>query len=233
MEKRIKTIILDDEPFAFQLLKDYAEKISSLNLLYAGSDVYQVLELLRNNTSVLVFIDLQMPDLSGMEVMQMNNNSQHDFIITSAYQEYALEAFKYKVIDFLVKPINFQRFHESVQKYLNWRNSFEKESENKDLFIRAERKVYRINPNEILYVEGLKDYIRIHTTTDKIIAHENMKDFINKLSQTEFIRIHRSYIVPLNRIKILDGNSVCLEDDIRLPIGETYRKVVKSHFDPL
>ena len=231
MDKPIKTIILDDEPFAVHLLKDYAQKISSLDLIYAGSDVYEVLELMKNNSNILVFIDLQMPELSGMEIMQMTKNSQHDFIITSAYQEYALEAFRYKVIDFLVKPISFQRFHESVQKYISWHDSFKTESTNRDIYIRAERKVYRINPDDIIYIEGLKDYIRIHTADDKIIAHQNMKDIIEELPKKEFIRIHRSYIVPLKKIKILDGNSIWLLGNIRLPIGETYRKMIKGQFD--
>jgi DNA-binding LytR/AlgR family response regulator len=231
----INTIILDDEPFAVRLLKDYAEKVSSLNIIYAGSDTYKVLELLKEYTDSLVFIDLQMSELSGMEIMQMSNNSQNNFIITSAYQEYALDAFKYKVIDFLVKPISFQRFYDSVEKYLAWQNSFKTVSnsfaKSRDFYIKAERKIYRIIPEEIIYIEGLKDYIRIHTKNDKIIAHENMKDIIEMLPKNEFLRIHRSYIIPSGKIKILEGNSICLDGDIRLPIGETYRKVIKAKFN--
>jgi DNA-binding LytR/AlgR family response regulator len=231
MEKPINTIILDDEPFAVSLLKDYAEKISSLKLIYAGSDVYEVLELLKKTPKTLVFIDLQMPELSGMEIMQMSNDSTHNFIITSAYKQYALDAFKYKVIDFLVKPISFQRFYDSVEKFTAWQNSFDTISKSKDFFIKAERKVYRINPKEIQYIEGLKDYIRIHTEKEKIIAHENMKDIIDKLPKDEFLRIHRSYIIPFGKIKMLEGNSIWLYGDIRLPIGETYRKVIKAKFN--
>ncbi|MBZ9629759.1 LytTR family DNA-binding domain-containing protein [Salegentibacter sp. LM13S] len=230
MENPIKTIILDDEPFAVRLLKDYAEKISFLEVIYAGGDVYKVLELLKGNPSTLVFIDLQMPELSGMELMQMSNGSAHNFIITSAYQEYALDAFKYKVIDFLVKPISFQKFYESVEKFLGWQESFETDSKSKDIFIKADRKVYRINPEEILYIEGLKDYIRIHTIDDKIIVYENMKDIIMKLTTDEFLRIHRSYIIPLKRIKVIEGNRIWIADNLRLPIGETYRKSIKAMF---
>ncbi len=231
MKNQINTIILDDEPFAVRLLKDYAEKVPILNIIYAGSDTYKVLELLKKYTNSLVFIDLQMPELSGMEIMQMSNNSQHNFIITSAYQEYALDAFKYKVIDFLVKPISFQRFYESVEKYLAWQKSFNPTSKKREFYIKAERKVYRVIPEEIIYIEGLKDYIRIHTKSDKIIAHENMKDIIEMLPKNEFLRIHRSYIIPSEKIKMLEGNSICLDGDIRLPIGETYRKVIKAKFN--
>lgn len=233
MEKTINTIILDDEPFAVRLLKDYAEKISSLNIIYAGSDTYKVLNLLKEQKHILIFIDLQMPELSGMEIMQMSEKFKHNFIITSAYQEYALDAFKYKVIDFLVKPISFQRFHESVEQYLDWQESFTISHPNvgrSDFYIKAERKVYRIIPEEIVYIEGLKDYIRIHTKSEKIIAHENMKDIIGKLPENKFLRIHRSYIIPIEKIKMLEGNSICLYGDLRLPIGETYRKNIKAKF---
>jgi DNA-binding LytR/AlgR family response regulator len=235
MENQINTIILDDEPFAVRLLKEYAEKVPILNIIYAGSDTYKVLELLKKYTNSLVFIDLQMPELSGMEIMQISNTSQHNFIITSAYQEYALDAFKYKVIDFIVKPISFQRFYESVKKYLAWQKSFKSafnsSAKSRDFYIKAERKVYRVIPEEIIYIEGLKDYIRIHTKSDKIIAHENMKDIIEMLPENEFLRIHRSYIIPSGKIKMLEGNSICLDGDIRLPIGETYRKVIKAKFN--
>lgn len=235
MEKPVSTIILDDDPFAVHLLKDYAKKVSSLNVIYAGSDTYKVLELLKDYRNTLVFIDLQMSELSGIEIMQMSNHSHHNFIIISAYQEYALDAFKYQVIDFLVKPISFQRFYESIEKYLGWEKSFNTISnttaQEKDFYIKAERKVYRLIPGEIIYIEGLKDYIRIHTTSEKIIAHENMKDIIAKLPKDEFLRIHRSYITPSKKIKMLEGNSICLYGDIRLPIGETYRKAIKAKFN--
>ncbi len=231
MENSVNTIILDDEPFAVRLLKDYAEKVSTLNIIYAGSDVYKVIELLKERTNCLVFIDLQMPELSGMEIMQMSKNSKHNFIITSAYQEYALDAFKYKVIDFLVKPITFQRFHEAVEKYSAWQESFGNIPENKEFYIKAERKVYRIIPEEIIYIEGLKDYIRFHMEREKIIAHGNMKDIIKKLPKNKFLRIHRSYIISSGKIKMLDGNSIYLHGNIRLPIGETYRKIVKAKFN--
>lgn len=230
MENRTKIIILDDESHAVRLIKDYAEKIPTLKIIYSGNDTYKVLKFLKDQSDILVFIDLQMPELSGLEIMQMNKNFHHNFIITSAYQEFALEAFKYKVIDFLVKPVTFQRFHESVQKYLDWQNSFNTTSPKNELYIKAERKIYRIIPEEIMYIEGLKDYIRIHLEDKKIIAYENMKDIIGRLPNNKFLRIHRSYIIPVEKIKLLEGNRIWLYGDIRLPIGETYRKEIKAIF---
>lgn len=231
MEHPINCIVLDDEPFAVQLLQDYAEKTPSLNLVYAGGDAYKVVEILNTHSIDLVFIDLQMPDLSGMEIMKMFN-LQHKFIITSAYQEYALDAFEFNVVDFLVKPVSFQRFHQSVQKFLQWQKTFAPKRDRDHIMVKAERKLYRISADSILYIEGLKDYIRIHTTDEKLVVHENLKDILEKLPGNDFIRIHRSFIVPLNKIRVIEGNSIWIQGSKRLPVGETYRKRLAAQFNP-
>lgn len=230
MEQLINCVILDDEPLAVQLLQDYAGKISSLNLLYAGGDVYEAVDLLKTNPVDLIFIDLQMPELTGMQIIKMFNTG-HNFIITSAYQEYALDSFQYNVIDFLVKPINFERFHRSVQKYLNWQQSFASNTVSDHFFIKSDRKICRVELDSILYIEGLKDYIRIHTTEDKLIAHKNMKDLDEQLPAKDFLRIHRSYIISVNKIVAIEGSRISIQNGEKLPIGETYRKKVAKRFN--
>lgn len=218
---------MDDEPFAVKLIADYASKISKLNVLYADSDVFKAIEILNNESVDLIFIDIQMPQLTGIELMQMFNQ-KHNFIITSAYSQYALDAFQFHVIDFLLKPITFNRFYQSVEKFSRWQETFQKEVEDNFLFVKADRKHYKIATNTILYIEGLKDYIRIHTPTEKIIVLENMKDILEKLPPNQFVRIHRSFIIPKNRIKVIDGNQIQMTDGANLPIGETYRKLVSD-----
>lgn len=225
--RKINCIILDDEPFAVKLIADYASKISKLNVLYADSDVFKAIEILNNESVDLIFIDIQMPQLTGIELMQMFNQ-KHNFIITSAYSQYALDAFQFHVIDFLLKPITFNRFYQSVEKFSRWQETFQKEVEDNFLFVKADRKHYKIATNTILYIEGLKDYIRIHTPTEKIIVLENMKDILEKLPPNQFVRIHRSFIIPKNRIKVIDGNQIQMTDGANLPIGETYRKLVSD-----
>lgn len=218
---------MDDEPFAVKLIADYASKIPKLNVLYADSDVFKAIEVLNNESVDLIFIDIQMPQLTGIELMQMFNQ-KHNFIVTSAYQEYALDAFQFHVIDFLLKPITFNRFYQSVEKFSRWQETFQKEGSDNFLFIKADRKYHKINTDSILYIEGLKDYIRIHTDTYKIMALENMKDIIENLPKSQFIRIHRSYIIPKNRIKMIDGNQIQMQNGICLPVGETYRKLISE-----
>lgn len=229
MDHKITCIILDDESFAVQLLEDYASKLPELKVVYAGCEAYKVVELLKSQTIDLVFIDLQMPELSGMELMKMFG-SEHNFVITSAYQQYALDAFHFNVIDFLLKPVTFQRFYQSVQKYLQWRESFTKLSKTDHFFVKADRKQYRVNISSILFIEGLKDYFRIHTEDDKLVVHGNLKDILDELPKDQFIRIHRSYIIPIKRIKVIDGNRIILENGTKLSIGETYKKILADRF---
>ncbi len=229
MNKKINCIILDDEPFAVKLIADYASKISRLNVLYADSDVFKAIEVLNTESVDLIFIDIQMPQLTGIELMQMFNQ-KYNFIITSAYPQYALEAFQFHVIDYLLKPITFNRFYQSVEKFIRWQETFQvQEKVGEDyLFVKADRKHYKIALSDILFIEGLRDYIRIHTNDEKIMALENMKDILEKLPSNQFIRIHRSYIIPKDKIKVIDGNQIIMKSGNALPIGETYRKLVSE-----
>ncbi|WP_057940581.1 LytR/AlgR family response regulator transcription factor [Algoriphagus resistens] len=229
MRNQITCIIIDDEPFAVQLLNSYAEKISFLEVIYAGKDVFQAMGILSTQKIDLIFLDIQMPELTGIEFMQTVKKDQN-FIITSAYPQYALEAFNFNVIDFLLKPITFQRFYKSLEKYLQWKEQFSESTNSEDLFVRADRKVYRIPFDQIIYIEGLRDYIRIHTTEEKLMVYENMKDIYHKLPKGKFLRIHRSYIISIQHIRVLEGNFVELQDSTQLTIGETYRKEIGDFF---
>ncbi|ABQ06978.1 MULTISPECIES: LytR/AlgR family response regulator transcription factor [Flavobacterium] len=225
--KKINCIILDDEPFAVKLLADYASKVPRLNVLYADSDVFKAIEILNNESVDLVFIDIQMPQLTGLELMQMFNQ-KHNFIITSAYPEYALDVFQFHVIDYLLKPIVFNRFYQSVEKFIRWQETFQNLDSEDYLFVKADRKHHKIATDHILYIEGLKDYIRIHTKDEKIMVLENMKDILEKLPLNQFVRIHRSFIIPKNKIKVIEGNQIKMTNGEFLPIGETYRKLISD-----
>ncbi|HEY8958831.1 LytTR family DNA-binding domain-containing protein [Chitinophaga sp.] len=230
MKKRTNCIILDDEPFAVKLVADYVSKVPQLNLVYAGSDVFKAIEILNNEAVDLIFLDIQMPQLTGIELMQLFNQ-RHNFIIISAYPQYALEAYQFHVVDFLLKPVTFNRFYQSIEKYNRWLRTFQHTDTDNFLFVKADRKHYKIATESILYIEGLKDYIRIHTSDEKIMVLENMKDILDKLPASQFVRIHRSYIIPLDKMKIIEGNQIRMTDGTCLPIGETYRKLVSEWVD--
>jgi len=230
MKKKINCIILDDEPLAVKLIADYASKIPQLNVLYADCDAFGAIDVLNTETVDLVFIDIQMPQLTGIELIKLFNQ-KHNFIITSAYSEYALDAYQFHVIDYILKPVTFNRFYQSVEKYNRWQETFQPDEADNYLFVKSDRKHYKIATESILYIEGLKDYIRIHTDTEKIIVLENMKDILEKLPQNQFVRIHRSYIIPFSKIKLIDGYQIQLSNGVYLSVGETYRKLVNEWID--
>lgn len=220
--KKIKCIILDDEPLAVELLKSYTDKQLQLEIVLATTDVFEVIDYLQKQTVDLIFIDIQMPELSGIQLMQMFNKENY-FIVTTAYADYALESYDYRVVDYLLKPISFDKFHKSVQKF----TAFVTLENNNRLFVKVDGRQIKINPKDIIFIEGLSDYIRIHLLNERLIVLDNLKDFINKLPSKEFMRIHKSYIIQLDKIKSIDGNMI-YHDLGSTPIGETYKNNVKK-----
>lgn len=219
--KKIKCIILDDEPLAVALLKNYADKVLPLDVVLATTDVFEAIEFLQKQSVDLIFIDIQMPELSGIQLMQMFNKDNY-FIVATAYADYALESYDYRVVDYLLKPITFDKFHKAVAKFTD----FVSLETSNCLFVKVDGKQVKINPKDIYFIEGLSDYIRIHLQNERLIVLDNLKDFINKLPSKEFMRIHKSYIIQLDKIKSIDGNLIYHELG-STPIGETYKTEVK------
>ena len=220
--KKIRCIILDDEPLAVELLKSYAAKNLQLEVVLATTAVFDVIEYLQQQAADLIFVDIQMPELSGLQLMQMFNKDNY-FIVTTAYADYALESYDYRVVDYLLKPISFDKFHKAVQKF----NDFATLENNDHLFVKVDGRQVKLNPEEIIFIEGMSDYIRIHLQNERLVVLDNLKDFINKLPSKEFMRIHKSYIIHLEKIKSIDGNMI-YHDLGSIPIGETYKNEVKK-----
>lgn len=223
--KKIKCLILDDEPLAVELLTKYAEKLLQLEVILATTDVFEVIDLLQKQSVDLIFIDIQMPELSGIQLMQMFNKDNY-FIVATAYANYALESYDYRVVDYLLKPVTFDKFHKAVTKFTDFVSLESKEAVD-HLFVKVDGKQVKINPKDIYFIEGLSDYIRIHLQNERLIVLDNLKDFINKLPSKEFMRIHKSYIIQLDKIKSIDGNMIYHELGFT-PIGETYRTEIKK-----
>jgi two-component system LytT family response regulator len=224
--RKINCLILDDEPLAVKLLQEYAKKSGMINVVFAGTNTENAIVVLKNEIIDLVFLDIQMPQYTGFELMKLFKNQY--FILTTAYPNYALDAFKFNVIDYLLKPITFEAFINSISKY-NQLIQIQNKS-NEVLIFKADRKIYRIETSEILFIEGVKDYVKVHTKTEKIMFLENMKDILLRLPKDQFMRIHRSFIIPVIQIKIIDGNQLFLKDGSVFSIGETYKQSIKEMF---
>ncbi len=228
--KKIRCLVLDDEPLAIVLLKDYVDKISFLELIEATTDALIALEKIENNEIDLIFLDIQMPEIDGIQFMKIIQN-KCKVILTTAYEKYALEGYKHSVIDYLLKPISFHVFYESALKAKGHFADFDakvsddtnKNLQNNFFFVKTNGKNVMVQHADIVYVEGLKDYILIHIQNQKLIVLENLKDIEQKLPTADFKRVHRSFIVRTDKIIAVEGNQILLKDRA-IPIGETYKK---------
>ncbi|WP_163322051.1 LytR/AlgR family response regulator transcription factor [Draconibacterium mangrovi] len=225
----IKALIIDDEPLAQNVIKQYALKIPSLDIVGACNDAICAQEFLLKNKVDLLFLDINMPKLSGISFLK-NLNKNVLVIFTTAYSEYALEGYELNALDYLKKPFSFERFFKAFVKAeeMYWlKNKAESTSENETttdfLFIKSNKKTIKIKFTDILYIEGLGDYIKIHVSDNKFVTNLSMKKIHSLLPQDQFYRTHKSFIVSVDKIESLEGNLVSINGE-KLPIGNSYRQ---------
>jgi DNA-binding LytR/AlgR family response regulator len=234
---KINCVIVEDEPLARNLMIDYVSKVPSLNLVEACSSPLAVMDVLRNNSVDLLFLDVQMPELTGISLLKALKKRPL-VILTTAYSEYALEGYELDVADYLLKPITFERFLRAVEKVTerlekNVAQSTEKsppESTPPFVFVKDGTKLVKVNLEEILYVEGLKDYVTIHTPTQKIISLQRLKVLEDQLPPEKFIRVHNSFIVALKAIEVIHKGDIQI-GNVMIPIGETYKKAFRDFIE--
>jgi len=231
----IKCLVVDDEPLALHILEDYISKIPFLQLVKATTNPIEALQLVQGGSVDLVFLDVQMPELTGIQFLKIANGKVK-VILTTAYSQYALEGYELDVVDYLLKPIAFDRFYKSVQKVQQIISpsaaptlvTKEEPTQQQDLlsdfiFVKTEHKIQKVYLNDILFIEGLKDYISIFTTTERIITLQIMKKMEEALPERHFIRVHKSYIVAINKIDSIERSRIWIKDKI-IPVGDTYRE---------
>ena len=217
--KRIKCIVVDDEPLAVSLLGSYVEKIPFFGLVFSTENPILALEYIQKNDADLIFLDIQMPELSGINFMKIVGDKLK-YILTTAYSEYALEGYEHNVIDYLLKPISFDRFQKSALKA---QERFPNEtSQNSYFFIKSSGQQHKINFDEILYVESIKDYVNIKTENQEYIVLDTLKSLEKQLSD-RFTRIHKSFIVNVDKIIRINPKTISLLLEIEIPMGETYK----------
>jgi len=219
----IKCIVIDDEPLAIEILEHYISQDSLLSLVAKFDNGIDALTYVKSDSVDLIFTDIQMPDISGIEFLKLLDKKV-DVIFTSAYPEYALEGYDYNPLDFLIKPISMDKFMRAVGRAKVKSVAMNDVSDDSStyFYIKANGKTIRLLLSEILYVEGLKDYVIFHTPTAKHISLQSMKELESKLSKKEFVRIHKSYIVEANKIEEVSGGHVKIKDK-QIPIGRQYK----------
>lgn len=232
----ITCIAIDDEPLALKQISGYIEKIPNLNLIESFSGAIKAISFLQDNIVDLMFVDINMPDLSGMEFVKSLAN-QPKVIFTTAYREYAVEGFQVDAADYLVKPISFAAFLASVNKTIE-RYFAETDSEasirhnDQFLFLKSEYKIVRIDLNNIKYIEGMRDYIRIHQVGEKpVMTLVKMRNILEHLPSGSFMRVHRSYIVNLNKVHTIERNRIIFDGNVYIPVSEQYKDEFQQFLD--
>ncbi len=227
----MKCIIVDDEPLAVDLIKAYTERIDELNVVATTNKATDVIQLLKEHSIDLVFLDIEMPEITGLELVK-HLPTFPQFIITTAYPQYALDGFDLNATDYLLKPIPFPRFLKAVEKArelyeLKQKEGIQTPIQNDFIFVKSEYDNVKIKTQDIIYIEGLKDYIkfRIKEHQKSLLTLMSFKVILEKLPTDKFIRIHRSYIVNIDYISSVQKSKLVVAQK-QLPIGETYKNKV-------
>lgn len=235
---KLNCVIVEDEPLARNLLVEYVRKVPSLNLIEACSSPIAALDVLRNNAIDLLFLDVQMPELTGISLLKVLQKRPL-VILTTAYSDYALEGYELDIVDYLLKPITFERFLRAVDKAsqrleprISTPPSIRSQTalEQPFVFVKDGTKLVKVIFDDILYVEGLKDYVTIHMKNQKVISLQRLKTLEDELPSDRFIRIHNSFIVALQAIDAVHKNNVQIRNAM-LPIGETYKKSFRDFIE--
>lgn len=230
----INCLIVDDEPLARNLLSDYVKKIPYLNLVGTAGNGITAMSMLRENDIDLLLLDIQMPELTGINMLKALHKKPM-VILTTAYSEYALESYDLDVVDYLLKPVTFERFLKGLEK-VNQRLSNKEvpvspvEESPSFVFVKDGTKLVKVILDDILYVEGLKDYVTIHTKQQKIVSLQRLKTLEEQLPPEQFIRVHNSFIVSLNAISAIHRSEVQI-GTVRVPISDSYKKSFKEWVD--
>ncbi|MEM0578072.1 LytR/AlgR family response regulator transcription factor [Flavobacterium polysaccharolyticum] len=235
-DNKVSCIIVDDEPYALELILNYVLKTPFLELKGKCSNAFDVLEILNNEKIDLIFLDIQMPELTGIELSKTVSKDTR-IIFTTAFSEYALDGFKADALDYLVKPFNFEEFYNASLKAKEWfglkRQSVSDKTADKNfIFVKSEYKQLKIKLDDVLYFEGLKDYIKIWLINQSkaILTLMSLKSLEEELPESKFIRVHRSFIVALDKIEAIERNQILINTK-RITIAEQYKIKFQNYLD--
>ena len=223
MRRKYNVLIVDDEFLARKLLSEYVSKIDFLELIDTCPDATKAMEVLNNQNIDILLLDIQMPDISGMEMLKLINDKPA-VILTTAYSEYAVDAISIGVVDYLLKPFDYARFLQAINKAVNLKSKNQDSSEisNDYMMIKADYKLYKVNYDDLLFIEGQHEYVTFHTKTKRITALYSLKNLEDTLPKDKFVRTHKSFIVSIRNIEDIDKANVTVAGN-KIPVGASYR----------
>lgn len=227
---KINCLIIDDEPLAISVLESYIKKLDNMTIVNTYTNAIDALHDIKSGGIDAIFLDINMSRITGLDFLRTLKIYPF-IIITTAYREYALESYELDVLDYLVKPIPFNRFLKSANKLSDRLNVRKEETVRMafvpHIFLKIDKKMIKVILDEILYIESLKDYIKLHTMTGYHVAYKSLSSIVEELPSENFIRVHKSYAVAINKVESLDGNRIEIGNKI-VPIGRIYIKKVKE-----
>ncbi|MNK43439.1 Transcriptional regulatory protein YpdB [compost metagenome] len=228
---KIKCVLIDDEPLAIKVLENYFTNFTDFEVIATFTNSLEALDFINSTPVDAVFLDINMPMMTGFELISLIENKTK-VIITTAFREFAAESYDLDVLDYLVKPIPLPRFIKCINKITteyNLKNNIKVETAKGDshIFIKVDKKMMKINIDEILFVEGMKEYIKVVTPDKTYITHKSLTSLSEELPSDRFLRIHKSYVIALNKVKSIEGNRVQIQS-YNIPIGRNYSKEVKN-----
>ena len=228
---KIKCVLIDDEPLAIKVLLNYFGNFSDFEIIGTFNNSLEGLDFINSNSVDAVFLDINMPIMTGFELISLLENKTR-IVITTAFREFAAESYDLEVLDYLVKPIPLPRFIKCINKItteFNQKNNIKSEHNHIEphIFIKVDKKMVKINIDEILFIEGMKEYIKIVTQEKTYITHKSLTSLTDELPTDRFMLIHKSYTIALNKVKSIEGNRIQIATNT-IPIGRNYSKEVKS-----
>ncbi|OMP31954.1 LytTR family DNA-binding domain-containing protein [Mangrovimonas sp. DI 80] len=228
---KIKCVIIDDESLAIEVIESHLKNFDHVEILGTFNNPLKAYSLLEQEKIDIVFLDINMPQMSGFTFIE-NLNHKPLIVITTAYREYAVKSFELNVLDYLVKPIPFTRFLKTMNKvyqqvYLNNVSNDSNLQQEPHIFLKVNKKLIKVNLGDILYIESLKDYVKVITTMGDYVVHKSLTAISEELPQSNFIRVHRSYTISINKIVALEGNTIEISNK-KIPIGRNYLKQTKE-----
>lgn len=228
---KIKCVLIDDEPLAIKVLQNYFANFSDFEVVGTFNNSLEALDFINNNTVDTLFLDINMPMMTGFELIKLMENKPK-VVITTAFREFAAESYDLEVLDYLVKPIPLPRFIKCINKItteFNLKNNIKTDTVRVDshIFIKVDKKMMKVNNDEILFIEGMKEYIKIVTIDKTYITHKSLTSLSEELPSDRFMRIHKSYTIALDKVKSIEGNRIQIHTYV-IPIGRNYSKEVKA-----
>jgi DNA-binding LytR/AlgR family response regulator len=226
---KFNCLIVDDEPIAQQILEKYISQIDALQLVGKCSNAFEALNVLHREKIDVLFLDIKMPSLTGLDLLKTLQNPPR-VILTTAFSEFGAESYEYGITDYLLKPIPFERFLKAVNKILMLQNTLspttlsnEKAEEPTFMFFKADKKIYKYYLSEIIFIEGSGNYVKIHSLSEKpLMVLEKLSDIQSKLPAKQFLRVHKSFIVNVSHIQKIEGNLLSIKE-IQIPVSSTYK----------